>query len=254
LYLRWFQLAAFLPFFRTYEIWVSQHREPWEFGEPYLSILRDFLRLRYALLPYWYTLAWKAHHTGHPLVRPLFWCDPADKNLWEVDDEFLVGDNLLVAPVTQDNSRSRQVILPQGRWYSFWNDAGFDGPARVAIETPLERIGLFVRAGTVLPMEENGNLILHLYPGEGDSQLYSDAGDGYGDWRVDKFQLTQDMNHLKLNWQSDGDYPFPHPRVQLVLHAWQAKRAWRDGEEIAVKDNRIDVEPFKQARIECAPP
>jgi len=277
LYLRWFQLAAFLPFFRTYEIWVTKHREHWEFGEPYLTILRDFLRLRYALMPYWYTLAWEANQTGHAIIRPLFWNDNTDKNLWDIDDEFLLGDNLLVAPVTQEKSSAREIILPKGTWYSYWDDVRFDGPARVEIETPLERIGLFVRAGTVLPMEANGKLTLHIYPNKdrspsqnssdgshaverlgmgaqpaeiGYSQLYSDAGDGYGDSRVDKFQMTRNGNRITINWESEGAFAFPYPHVELVLHGITARRAVCDGKETQVKENRIEVEPFKQIRIE----
>lgn len=250
LYLRWFQLAAFLPFFRTYEIWVTKHREHWEFGEPYLTILRDFLRLRYALMPYWYTLAWEANQTGHPIIRPLFWHDPTDKNLWDIDDEFLLGENLLVAPVTQEKSKAREVILPKGRWYSYGDDSSYAGPAHQKIETPLERIGLFVRAGAVLPMEANGKLALHIYPGEGDNQLYSDAGDGYGDSRVDKLQMTREGNQLTLNWQSEGAFAFPYPRVQLVLHGFRVRRAVCDGKEISVKENRMECGMFKQIQIE----
>ena len=118
------------------------------------------------------------------------------------------------------------------------------------IETPLERIGLFVRAGTVLPMETDGKLALHIYSGEGTSQLYCDAGDGYDEARVDKFQLTREKNQLVCNWQGEGNYPFPYPRVQLILHGWLAQRVWCDGVEISMKENRVKVEPFEQIRFE----
>ncbi len=253
LYLRWFQLAAFLPFFRTYEIWVTKHREPWEFGEPYLSILRDFLRLRYRLMPYWYTLAWEASQTGHPLIRPLFWNDPTDASLWDVDDEFYLGSNLLVVPVTQEKSNTREVMLPNGRWYSFWDDTRFDGSTRVSVKTPLERIPFFVRAGTILPMEEQSNLILHIYPpetGKGDGTLYSDAGDGYGDWRLDRFELIRENNSLQLNWATENDFPFPYSGIQLQLHAIKPRRVWVDNEPVTLNGSQLETKPFKQIRFE----
>lgn len=250
LYLRWFQLAAFLPFFRTYEIWVTKHREPWEFGEPYATILHDTLHLRYALMPYWYTLAWEANQTGHPLIRPLYWDDSTDQDLWNVDDEFLLGANLLVAPVTEEHSKMRRVVLPKSKWYSYWDDAVIEGPSVANIETPLERIGLYVRAGTVLPMEDNGKLVLHIYAGDGVSQLYTDAGDGYGDSRLDKFSLNQSNDQLILNWQSEGGYPPSDHPIRLVLHGYRAKRVWRDGSEFSVRDNQIETEPFEQIRFE----
>lgn len=131
LYLRWFQLATFLPFFRTHSAKFIPRREPWSFGEPTLSIAREFLKLRYRLLPYLYTLAWTASQTGHPLVRPLFWPDGKDPTLWDVQDEFLLGESLLVAPVLVQGAQAREVILPEGTWYGFFDDRTFRGPGRV---------------------------------------------------------------------------------------------------------------------------
>ncbi|MGQ0569990.1 MAG: TIM-barrel domain-containing protein, partial [Armatimonadota bacterium] len=105
LYVRWLQLAAFLPFFRTHSAKFTPRREPWHFGEPSLGIAREVLKNRYRLLPYLYTLAWEASQTGHPLVRPLFWPDAQDPDLWGVQDAFLLGDALLIAPVLEEGSR-----------------------------------------------------------------------------------------------------------------------------------------------------
>src|SRR4030065_1556338 len=96
LYLRWFQMATFLPLFRTHSAIGTKPREPWLFGEPTTGIIRSFLKLRYKLLPYFYTLAWDTSQTGLPPLRPLFWVDPENQKLWDVDDEFLLGDGLLI--------------------------------------------------------------------------------------------------------------------------------------------------------------
>ncbi len=105
LYVRWFQLDSFLPVFRTHCAFYLPQREPWEFGPQALEILRAQLELRYKLMPYWYTLAWKASQTGEPLVRPLFWNEPENKELWKIDDEFMAGDAFLVAPVLAHGAR-----------------------------------------------------------------------------------------------------------------------------------------------------
>jgi alpha-glucosidase len=106
LFVRWFQIASYLPFFRTHCAFYLPCREPWEFGDEVLAILRFHLEQRYRLLPYWYTQAWRSSVSGHPLVRPLFWNDAQNRALWEVDDAFLVGDDLLVAPVVVEGGRS----------------------------------------------------------------------------------------------------------------------------------------------------
>jgi alpha-glucosidase len=187
LYIRWFQLAAFLPFFRTHSSKVTPRREPWSFGPEALAIVREYLDLRYRLLPYFYTLAWEASTKGHPFVRPLFWLDDRDQSLWDVQDAFLLGDSLLVAPVLQPGATSREVTLPPGVWYDFHDERQYRGPGPVTIGAPLERVPVLARAGTVIPIEDSGaaareaRLVLHLYAGaNGGALLYSDAGDGYG--------------------------------------------------------------------------
>lgn len=215
MYTRWFQMAAFLPFFRTHAAWDTPRREPWAFGEPYTSIMREFLRLRYRLMPYFYTLAWQAAQSGLPMVRPVCWPDWSDESLWEVHDEFLLGDDLLVAPIVEANSRGRRVALPPGKWQPFWGGEPLSGPATVEVSTKLERIPLFVRAGAILPFDENGSLTLRAVPGEdGAAQcvLYSDSGDGYSAWRVDRFRVD---GNGRLTQNSEGEFPFPYSATRL---------------------------------------
>lgn len=256
LYIRWFQLAAFLPFFRGHAALGYPRREPWVFGEPALSICREFLRLRYRLLPYLYTLAWHASQTGHPLVRPLFWdvAQTGPQHLLDVADAFLLGDALLVAPIVEEGATSRQVPLPPGKWYDFWDDAAYVGPDRVLIAAPLERLPLLVRAGSVLPTEEQGRLTLHIYapsPGEqGQGMLYTDAGDGYGDWRLDRFRPRWEAEDLEVEWEQEGTYPFPWAEVEIQMHGFMGRHALVDGKEVPVhKGGRIVAKPFYIAKL-----
>jgi alpha-glucosidase len=203
LFLRWFQMATFMPLYRNHSALNTPRREPWTFGEPYFSILREFLRLRERLLPYLYTLCWDAAQTGTPLVRPLFWLDDSDVSTWDVDNAFLLGNDLLVAPVLQPGAATRDIVLPEGHWYNFWDDTTMQGPNRIKCATPLTHIPVLVRAGSLLPLADEDRLVLNIFvppSGSGSGQLYSDAGDGYGTWRLDHFTMNHDADGIRVNW------------------------------------------------------
>ncbi len=253
LYLRWFQMNAFLPFFRTHSAFYLPRREPWEFGHEALGIIRRYLELRYRLLPYLYTLAWEASRTGAPLVRPLFWNEPENPALWKVEDAFLLGGDLVVAPVVEEGARRRTLRLPRGGWYRLSDDAYFDGSRKVDLDAPLEHIPVLVRAGTVLPMQEGERLTLHVYPprdtGVRGGQLYNDAGDGYGSYSLDRFRLKRFDGGFDLTRTSEGDFPKRHGRIELRLHGFSATRVIVDGLEIEHENERLIVGEFRTVRF-----
>jgi alpha-glucosidase len=206
-------------------------------------------------------------------VRPLFWYDSDDEQLWNVDDAFLLGDALLVGPVVDQGARSRHITLPRGYWYNFWDDTLLEGGRQTTLDAPLEKIPLLVKAGSILPMEEGQLLVLHVYApmreDKGDQEklqskipnpkskiqnsytLYSDAGDGYEAWRLDRFRMVQndnglELSWLELSWEQQGNYAFPYQSVQLHLHGFQPSQAWLDGKEIAFGDKYLECNPFKQ--------
>jgi alpha-glucosidase len=257
LYLRWFQMAAFMPFFRTHSAIGVARREPWVYGEPYTRIVRETLRMRYNLLPYLYTLAWQASRDGSPLVRPLFWDTPQDQALWQVDDAFLLGPVLLVAPFFKEGETRRAVRLPAGNWYCLWDGSAHKGPGEVEIHSGLEHIPVLAHGGSLLPLAADGRLALHLYaPGDAfreglAGQVYSDAGDGYGLWRLDSFHLLRKGRGFELSWRSQGDFTFPYQQVELHLHGWQSPRAWVDDEPATLRNGRILCAPFSSIRIEA---
>jgi alpha-glucosidase len=226
LYVRWFQLATFLPFFRTHSSAGTRSREPWVFGEPYTSILRELLKVRSRLMPYLYSLAWQSSRDGAPLVRPLFWLNPNAQDLWDVDDSFLLGDSLLVAPILEEGAKGRTVRLLPGEWYSYWDDQIISGQP-VWVDASLERIPLFVKAGSLIPMEEGNDLYLHIYPdqkGTATGWLYSDSGDGYGNWRVDRFTVESIEGEILVRRTEEGEYPFPYSRVIVQVHGQPAEQ------------------------------
>ncbi len=257
LHLRWFQMAAFLPFFRTHSAVGTARREPWVYGEPYTSIIRNFLNLRYRLVPYIYSLAWQTHQTGIPMIRPLFWNHPNEQNLWGVDDAFLLGDNLLVAPVLEADTRTRKITLPPGEWLDFWTDQIYQGPSEVEIEVDLEHIPLLVRAGAILPLVHEKSLELSIYSGKGEYpqqqvalSLYSDHGDGYGPWRLDRLTQQRDGQHVSIQWEQQGNYLFPYPEVQVKLHGVQAQKVWLDGHPTILNETYLLTQPFQTFEFE----
>jgi alpha-glucosidase len=188
---RWTEFGAFQPFCRNHTTLGTRRQEPWVFGEPYTSVCRAMLKLRQRLIPYLYTIFEMCHRTGFPILRPLLFEYPEDETTYTADDEFLLGDALLVAPVTRPGIEHRHVYLPRGCWFHYWTGERFDGPAHVLAHAPLGKPPLYVRANTAVPMgpemAHTGEgpwdpLTLLLYPAEGadDSTFYEDAGDGFG--------------------------------------------------------------------------
>jgi alpha-D-xyloside xylohydrolase len=148
LYVRWSQMGLLFSHARAHGH--TAPREPWAYGEPALTIFRKYAQLRYRLLPYLYAAARQAA-SGAPLARPLVYDYPADRTTWHVDDQYLLGPDLLVAPMFKPRGR-RAVYLPTGGWYDFWSDKLFEGMRWITYEAELETLPLFVRAGAVLPM------------------------------------------------------------------------------------------------------
>ncbi len=153
LYARWMQLGALYPFARTHSWWLGRRQEPWRFGRDVEQIAREALELRMRLLPYLYGLFHEAAESGAPPWRPLFFEFPEDPESEAVDDQIMLGRDLLVAPVVERGARHRELWLPPGRWMAWHDDAQYVGPRRVRVDAPLDRLPLFLRAGAVLPTQ-----------------------------------------------------------------------------------------------------
>ena len=234
LYVRWLQMGAFLPVFRSHGR--DTAREPWMFGEPgdltYDTIVR-YIKLRYRLLPYLYSLhGWTAHR-GYTPMRSLAFDFRHDPRVYDIADQFMLGPSLLICPVTEpmyygagsrplgDTDRTRAVYLPQGcDWYDFWTGRRFEGGQTIRAVAPLGTMPIFVRAGTILPLGPNvehtgqdpyGPLEVRVYPGaDGAFDLYEDAGDGYGyergEFALTPFRWSEEAQRLIVS-DRVGDFP-----------------------------------------------
>ncbi|WP_030762831.1 glycoside hydrolase family 31 protein [Streptomyces griseus] len=193
LFLRWYQLGAWLPLFRTHAALGAGRREPWEFGPEVLEHARVALAERERLQPYFVTLSRLARMTGAPYVRPLWWGTPEDRALRECDDAFLLGDALLVAPVLHRGADRRAVRLPRGRWYDTATGEAYEGPGQVLLDAPLGRVPVLARAGAVLPVRgEDGGLALEVWAPAagrtGGGLVVRDTGDGWEPAEIERYQ------------------------------------------------------------------
>ncbi len=219
LYTRWFEYGAFQPNFRTHG--TRRHNEVWSYGQKAETILEKYLRLRYQLMPYIYSLGWQVHETGAPFMRGLFLDFPDDPNVADMGDEYMFGPALLVAPVTDQGATSRSVYLPAGSdWFNFWTNDRVHGGQRVDVAAPIDRIPVFVRSGSILPLGtpiESTNQRqaidrVRIYPGaDADFSLYLDDGDTYayehGDYRLTHLHWDEKAHQFTPTgvgaWDSD---------------------------------------------------
>ncbi|MGQ4719326.1 glycoside hydrolase family 31 protein [Streptomyces anulatus] len=215
LYLRWFQLGAYLPLFRTHAAIDAGRREPWQFGPEVLEHARAALVERERLHPYFVTLSQVARMTGAPYVRPMWWGAPGDRALRDCEDAFLLGDALLVAPVLEAGTRRRAVRLPRGRWYDTATGRAYEGPGRVQVDAPLSRVPVLARAGAVIPVRgADGGPELEVWapaPGRtGGGLVVRDPGDGWAEAEVERYVTRWEGDRVVVERDgAEGGVDFP---------------------------------------------
>jgi alpha-D-xyloside xylohydrolase len=201
LYVRWFEYATFQPNMRAHGS--RNFNEVWSYGKQAEPILEKYLRLRYELMPYIYSLGYSSHETGAPFMRGLFMDFGDDPKVANISDEYMFGPALLIAPVTEQGMTSRQVYLPSGvDWYNYWTNERVHGGQTVTVSAPIDTLPIFVRAGSILPIgasiestnEKQAIAKVFVYRGaDGDFTLYNDDGQTYA-YEAGKSEIT------KLHW------------------------------------------------------
>ena len=231
---RFTQLGAVFPFFRNHSALLTSAQEPWIFGQPYESFCRSAIELRYRLLPYLYTTFAEAARTGAPIARPLIYAYPDDPALAEVDDEILLGPDLLAAPVLDENQPKRVMRFPRGAWVDWLTGERIVGPLRQLVDSPIDVLPLFAREGAIIPLgpviqyvgerpEDPVTLACYLGPVEQASTesgqvvapeavgtLYEDDGHTpaytHGAWRQTRFVAERRDKQITLRAQTQGSY------------------------------------------------
>lgn len=246
LYVRWLQYGTFNPVYRVHGDFRAPV-EPYLYSDTAQDILRQFIKLRYAMLPYNYTLAWQNSTTGAPLTRPLFFEEPGNEDIAGMADTYLWGPNLLVAPVLEKGQKSEQIYLPKGTWFDFFSHKKYIGGRWIEKPVDFETIPVFARGGSFIPMVEpvqnteayrSDKLIIHCYLDENvettEFTMYEDDGSTKdaqqkGLYELLNFRARNLDDLLLLDFSRDvkGHYDgMPDSRqIELVIHGVEKKPA-----------------------------
>jgi alpha-glucosidase len=239
LLVRSYEVACLVPLCRNHGAIDSYDHEPWRYGSYYEGIVRKYLRLRYKLLPFLYTTLEEASRTGMPFFRPLLLNYQDDPDTYNLDDEFMVGDALLAAPVLREGARGREVYLPAGRWYDYWTGSATSGGATHRADAMLDQMPLFVRGGSVIASTEPMNHVgekpwdpmrFDVYPDDSSAaagSLYEDDGlsPAYrsGAFRRTSVDYARAGGGARLDLAAPSGSYRPGPRtLEFVIHGNQA--------------------------------
>ncbi|CAF3413409.1 unnamed protein product [Rotaria sp. Silwood1] len=156
--IRWMQVGAFYPYSRNHNVWKTPDQDPASWSQSAVSIMVSALRIRYTLLPYYYTLFYKAHTQGSTVIRPLFHEYPTDKTTLDLYLQFLIGSHVMIAPVTDNGARQVQVYIPSLYWYNFYTGARITSQRKfITMDAPLDTIPILLRGGAILPTQGYAN-------------------------------------------------------------------------------------------------
>ncbi|WP_245849662.1 glycoside hydrolase family 31 protein [Hymenobacter crusticola] len=237
LYTRWISLGTFTPFFRAHSAVDTKSAEPWSFGEANTETNRNYIQLRYNLLPYLYSAFYEATQNGMPVQRSLAIDYPTDSLVYSPDfqNQYQFGPGLLVAPVSSTLAAAR-VYLPAGRWYDFYNDQPAAGGKASYVPTPLDRLPVFVRGGSIIPMQSPvqytaqaplDTLYLHIYKGDKPTSFvyYEDDGTTYahekGQYVKRTITLDPAARALELG-KMEGSFKSKFKNVEVVFHGFES--------------------------------
>ncbi len=227
LFVRWFEWGAFQPVMRAHG--ERKHNEVWAYGKQAEPILAKYLRLRYQMLPYTYSLGYQSYKTGAPFMRALFMDFPNDPAVADIPDEYMFGPAFLVAPVTEQGATERKVYLPAGcDWYNYWTNERMKGGQTINANAPIDTLPLFVRAGSIVPLgaevlstdKPQPIASVKVYAGaNGAFPLFSDDGTTYGyeKGKSSMTKLTWDDAKHRLTHEGPAAWSVPDSAVVQVI-------------------------------------
>lgn len=237
LFARWIQIGAFTPFFRGHTTYNSISQEPWVFGEFTESVARNYIQLRYNLLPYVYTSMRESTMYGMPMNRSLAINYTSDEKIYSTtyEHQFLFGPSMLIVPV-ESTKEITKAYLPEGEWYDFYTDQKFDGKQEIFTVCPLDKLPVFVAAGSMIPMQSpvqhtseqpSDTLIIHLYKSNQTTDLtweyYEDDGVTYafenGNYHLRQMIYKPGINEVEFK-KTEGSYKSKFNNIRLVFHGF----------------------------------
>ncbi len=230
LLIRWTQLGAFIPLFRNHTVKDSIRQEPWCFGEDALKIIRKYIRLRYKYITYLYNLMRESSINGNPVIRPLFYHYQNDENTYNINDQFLFGENMMICPITRPGQSNRMVYLPKGEWYDYWTEERITGGRNIITQADIDVIPIYVKGGSIIPRDEVREFIdvsiksfnIDFYVGEsGSYSLYLDDGISFdyikGKYSIIHFQMESNNNEINIIYNIEKN-KYTVPNIKIYIH------------------------------------
>lgn len=236
LFSRWVSIGTFTPFFRVHKNYDYKMSEPWSYGAITEDNVRNYISLRYKLLPYIYSAFYKASLTGIPVAQSLAIDYTFDEKVYyyAYQNQYMFGPSLLVAPV-ESTKELTKVYFPAGEWYDFFTGKKYEGNTEVAVDCPLEKLPVFAKAGSIIPMQgvvqstmekPSDTLFVHVYFGKNktDYFYYEDDGSSYnyekGDSLIKQIAFDPKMKQIRL-YEPWGNYQSKFKKIQLILHGFE---------------------------------
>ncbi len=256
LYARWIAVGAFSPLFRAHSMVNTRDAEPWSFGEEVEDIARNYIKLRYCLMPYIYAAFFEASQNGLPVQRSLAIDFANDDKIYDdsFQNQYLFGNSLLVAPMTSLKEIAK-IYLPEGKWYDFFTDSCYEGKQEIFLEAKKEKLPIFVKAGSIIPMQSDvlhlkekpkDVLFVHFYPGaDGMFEYFEDDGISFkyqkGFYYKRKISYQQLDNKIIFD-KAEGKIDSHFKRVKLIFHGngIAIHEISRNGKKIKVKTEHVN--------------
>ncbi len=258
LYTRWMQLGAFTPFFRQHSIVDQKDKEPWAFGDQVEAWVKNIITLRYKLLPFFYTAFYDASQTGVPVMRPMFLDFQNDEECYSANAQyqFMIGENLLVAPVVSESENFKKLYLPEGKWLDWWSSKVYEGNRWIIVEAPMDKIPLFIREGGIIPMQTEQNYVgeksisqmeFKIFPSEYSGyNLYGDDGISTdyekGEFSLTKIEAKKGEKGIDINIKKSGNYNNNYKDFIFDIYdSASVKSVNVDGKRISLMQNPGDL-------------
>ncbi|MEX1187793.1 MAG: TIM-barrel domain-containing protein [Bacteroidia bacterium] len=268
LFARWIALGAFSPFFRSHSMVNSRDSEPWSFGEEVEDISRNYIRLRYRLMPYIYSSFYETTQSGMPIARSLAIDYTNDPKIYEgpYDNQYLFGPSIMVIPA-ESTCNFQKAYLPAGNWINLYTDALQEGGKELVLQESKETLPLYVKAGSILLMQSAVESLLnekssdvlevHIYPGADASFThYEDDGKTYGYQKGASVKRTFKLSGNKLEITSaEGDYTSHYTKLRVYLHTLSPSNVQVNGLKASIeKENYRFTEPVSDFDPYHVPP
>ena len=233
LLIRWIEANAFMPFIRNHSSLNTKSQEPYAFDDETIAIYKKYLDIRYKFIPYLYNLVYLMNKEGSPIIKPLFYNYENDKTCYTINDEYMVGDDLLVAPILNKDERNRIIYLPKGEWINYFTKDKIKGNKFIILNENLSETGYFIRNNTIIPEFENlkyiekeeiDTLVLNVYGDHGETFIYEDDGKtlNYEKGEFNIYKASIKNGQLTFTYKKKGyNTPFKFLKVIYLGHEYK---------------------------------